>query len=58
MDTLTIILSIIAVGGLIFMIIGNMADRDKMSVAGLIGFVLGTLFLFVYKFLSFIATLQ
>lgn len=58
MDTLTIILSIIAVGGLIFMIIGNMADRDKMSVAGLIGFVLGALFLFVYKFLSFIATLQ
>lgn len=55
MDTLTIVLVLISFISLILLIIGNMTDREKMSTAGLIGLILGVLFLFTYKFLSFIS---
>lgn len=55
MDTVTIILVIISFIGLLLLIIGNMTDNGKMSTVGLIGLVLGVLFLFTYHFLSFIS---
>lgn len=55
MNTITIILIIITVIGLIALLIGSMSDNGKISTFGLICAVLGGLILFTYKFLSFVS---
>lgn len=56
MDITTIILMIISIFGLILLFIGNMTDKETLMTIGGIFALLGTLFLFTYKFLTFLMT--
>jgi L-cystine uptake protein TcyP (sodium:dicarboxylate symporter family) len=58
MNMPTKILAVICFISLILLIVGNMRDDEKMSTAGLIGLVLGVLFMFTYNFLTFISNFK